>query len=71
MKLFLLGISLLLVNLTQSLPVKESTTTKDPNEHKAEGDSNTQNLENIIGKSSSSLSSSCEIISICLCVRRI
>lgn len=53
MKLFLLGLSLVLVNLTHSLPVKESTTTKDPNEHKPEGDSPTQNLENIIGKSKS------------------
>lgn len=62
-KLFMLvGIFMFLVHSTHQLPVKEATSTeKDPNKHLSgkEGDSTTQNLENVIGEceSSSQLSS--------------
>lgn len=50
-KFLVLGIFGLLVQLSHQLPMKESTSTeKDPNEHKEEGDSPQHNLENIIGK---------------------
>lgn len=48
MKLFILGIVVFLVQSSHQLPVKESTTQKDPNAHK--DDSEQHNLENIIGE---------------------
>ena len=65
MKLFIFGFILLLVTLTEQLPVKESgSTEKDPNKHTGEGDKE-HNLENVIGKifqhSSSLFSSSANL----------
>lgn len=50
MKLFIVGFLVILVQVTNQLPVKEASTEKDPNAHKEGSDSAQQNLENVIGK---------------------
>jgi hypothetical protein len=47
--LFLVSLSSFVILSINALPVKESSTEKDPNAHKKDEESPTHNLENIIG----------------------